>query len=170
MTGNKLLDCCEMFRHACAFADCADFCREQEEHILYSQPEAVNSAFACEVFLKALCFYHDIDWKDIFKQSKPKKKGHDLKSLYDILPERVKDHVYYSTLNIYGCWKNAFGIDYLTLVSNTFEKNRYLYEHDLHKQGSVTTYVGFLRAFRNILRDVCCQLLYSTTWDEYKRG
>lgn len=160
MTGNKLFDCCEMFCHACAFADCADFCREKELHLWYSQPQAVNSAFACEVYLKAILKWHDVE----------KKKVHKLKDLHKLLPAKVQEYIHCCVLNEHGSWTNAMGLNLLELVSNDFEKCRYLYEHDFSKQGSVTTYVGFLTMYRNILRDVCCQLFYGTTWDEYKRG
>ena len=160
MIGEKGYDCGEMFRHACAFADCADFCREKELHLLYSQPQVVNSAFACEVFLKAILKWHDIE----------KKKVHKLKELHEMLPAKVQEHIHCRVLNEHGGWTNTFGQNLLELVSKDFEKCRYLYEHDFSKQGSVTTYVGFLTMYRNILRDVCCQLFYSTTWEEYKRG
>ena len=160
MTGNKLFDCGEMFRHACAFADCADFCREKELHLLYSQPQVVNSAFACEVYLKALLKWYDIE----------KKKVHKLKDLHELLPAKVQEHIHYCVLNEHGSWTNAMGQNLLELVSKDFEKCRYLYEHDFSKQGVVKTYVGFLTMYRNILRDVCCQLFYGITWDEYKRG
>lgn len=45
-------------------------------HIL-STPVMVNSAFACELFLKAILILHDIDYK----------REHNLKPLFDLLPK-----------------------------------------------------------------------------------
>lgn len=63
MTGNKLHDACRMFKHACSFVDCATFCERESKNIktgVISHTVAciVNSAFACEVFIKALFVYH----------------------------------------------------------------------------------------------------------------
>ena len=61
----NLFDCQRMFRHACAFSDCADFAlKEFRPDIVdvawYTTPAIVNSAFACEVFLKTLILFHGI--------------------------------------------------------------------------------------------------------------
>ena len=63
MTGNKLFDACRMFKHACSFVDCATFCEREPKNIqtgVMSHMVAciVNSAFACEVFIKALLIYY----------------------------------------------------------------------------------------------------------------
>ena len=165
MIGNKENDCKEMFRHACAFCEVADMAMEKFHHETadiswYVDPAEVNSAFACEVFLKAILKWNDIE----------QKKVHKLKDLHELLPAKVQEHIHYCVLNEHGSWTNAMGQNLLELVSDDFGRSRYLYEHDLHKQGSVRIYTGFLEMYRNILRDVCCQLFYGITWDEYKRG
>ena len=175
MIGNKENDCKEMFRHACAFCEVADMAMEKFQHETadiswYVDPAEVNSAFACEVFLKALCSHYDIDWRGGLKKTKPKKKGHNLKALYEMLPEQIREHIQYRVLNECGGWHNSLGQNLLDLVSEDFEKSRYSYEHDFSKKKSLRTYTGFLKTFRNILRDVCCQLFYLTTWEEYQRG
>ena len=161
MTGDKLFDCTEMFRHACSFLDCADFCCERENRINYVQPEIVNSSLACEVFLKAICHYHDIDLKSLIK----KKHGHSLKALYEAIPTQIQKDINRKVgIGDDRDLKDAFGFDYLDKISNSFEDWRYSYEHK-----SLRSETWFLIRFRNALRDVCCLLFYKTTWDEYKR-
>lgn len=160
MTGNKLFDCTEMFRHACSFVDCAELCHDKEDHINFAKPEIVNSALACEVFLKAICFYYDIDLTPLFKQ----KKGHDLKALYDVLPQELKEQLKMQVSHGYrDMWINPFGLEYLADISDAFQQWRYSYE-------SKTLYMPtwFLTSFRNELREICCQLLYKMAWNEYK--
>ena len=50
---------------------------------MLSAPLMVNTAFACEVFLKGLLIAHGVDYKKLLKQ----RKGHGLKALYDLLPK-----------------------------------------------------------------------------------
>ena len=57
MTGNTHFDACRMFKHACAFVGCAKFCEKEPWNIEkrlpdYTVADIVNSAFACEIFLK----------------------------------------------------------------------------------------------------------------------
>ena len=61
----SLFICQQMFRHACAFSDCADFVMKEYDPVKtnvewYTTPAIVNSTFACEVFLKALLQYYNI--------------------------------------------------------------------------------------------------------------
>lgn len=163
ITGNTLFDCQQMFRHACAFADCADFAMQNFNPQLvdvewYSTPAAVNSAFACEVFLKALLLYFGI----------PKSNQHNLKKLYDRLPDKTKDWVKQTVLLRYGAWSDAFGLELLDSISDTFVKWRYSYEHDPKKTCSLQNNISFLMAFRNTLRETCCQLFYCKTWEEHR--
>lgn len=160
MTGNKLFDCTEMFHHACSFVDFAELCRDKEDHINFAKPEIVNFALACEIFLKAICFYYDINLKPVFK----KKKGHNLEALYEVLPQNIKDYVKKRVSQGYrDMWRNPLGIGYLSEISDAFEKWRYSYEHkSLHMP------TWFLNSFCNALRESCCQMLFQMTWDEYK--
>ena len=66
MTGNERFDCQEMFRVACTFCECADMAFQKGQHDtaaigFYHMPGLVNSAFACEVFLKTILKWHDIE-------------------------------------------------------------------------------------------------------------
>ena len=88
MTTGNLVECQKMFRHACAFSECADIAREKIQHDTadidwYITPSVVNSAFACEVFLKALLLFYSV----------PPKKDHKIKDLYGLLPDDLREQV-----------------------------------------------------------------------------
>lgn len=158
---NKVLfECQQMFRHACAFADCSDFALEKLPHgsidiEWYSTPAIVNSAFACEVYLKALLRFYAI----------PVKKEHGLKEFFELLPEKTKQWIKQTVLIISGGkWTDSFGLDMLDSISNAFVEWRYVYEYS-----KMQIDIGFLAAFRNALREACCQLLFNNTWEAYKR-
>ncbi len=161
---NKILfDCQKMFRHACAFAECADLALKKFRHDSadiewYAEPATVNSAFACEVFLKALLNYHDI----------PLKRQHKIKELYELLPDKLKASVKQTTIANYGgMWEDAFGHELLDNISDAFVDWRYSYEIVGTKRASMQINIGFLTAFRNALRGACCRLFFDKTWEEY---
>ena len=153
-----LFDCQQMFRHACAFSDCADFAGEKlrrgsTDIEWYSTPTIVNAAFACEVYLKALIKYHGI----------PIKKKHKLKDLFELLPDNLKEWIKVIVMNNYGgMWTDAFGREYLECISNAFEEWRYVYEYS-----NLQIDLGFLALFRNVLREACSQLFFGITWDDF---
>ncbi len=164
-----LFDCQQMFRHACAFSDCADFAmkafnRDEKVNEWYPTPAIVNSAFACEVFLKALLKYNDIAVKN----------EHELKELFELLPEKTSEWIKLTVMNNHGgIWKDAFGYDLLDNISNAFPNWRYIYEGKETRNGkrieraSFHIDIGFLTVFRNTLREACCQLFFGKTWEEY---
>ena len=159
-----IFECQQMFRHACAFSECSDFAKKEFRHDTadidwYITPAIVNSAFACEVYLKALLKYHNIDVNWI----------HGIKELYESLPKRVKDWIEPTVKNNYGgMWKDAWGNDLLDYISNAFIDWRYKYEHDWGKSSSMHIEFGFLTVFRDALREACSQLFFGKTWEEYK--
>ena len=162
-TNKNMFNCQQMFRHACAFSDCADFAMKEFDPgktnvEWYTTPAIVNSAFACEVFLKALLLFYDT----------PLKKVHELKKLYELLPENDKECIKRETSINYGAgWQDGFGMERLMNISDAFEKWRYYYEDFPEKTCSMQIDIGFLNAFRNTLRDVCCFQLFHVKWDEY---
>lgn len=164
MTGNKLFDCQEMFRHACTFCKCADMALEKHMHDtadigFYTSPATINSAFACEVFMKAIL---------AFNENKTP-KTHKLRQLYNALPDEFKDCIEREVSGGYrDMWTNVWGIDYLDEVSNAFVEWRYSYEHDWNKSSTMHINIGFLNRFRDALREACCRMLFKMTWDEYK--
>ena len=84
MTGNTLFDACRMFKHACAFVGCAKFCEREPWNIEkrlpdYTVADIVNSAFACEVFIKALLLSSGKTIEEI------KNAKHGIKDLWELL-------------------------------------------------------------------------------------
>ncbi len=76
-------------------------------------PIVTNTAFACELFLKAL-----------LQKSKMLKGGHNLLDLFQDLPDELKS-------NIIGPQDSNLFIEELTRVSCLFEEWRYIYERQL---------------------------------------
>ena len=165
MTGDKLFDSCRMFKHACAFRDCAHFCETEPwdvEHRMASHTVSgiVNSAFACEIFIKSLLIYNDCIIDEI--------KGHKLKDLWKLLKEKdseLTSSVEKKIEEVFCSVNDLMFDNLLNNISNAFEHWRYIYE----KSGG-TIYINFLVVFRDLLRSVCCETLYKLTWDEYTKG
>ena len=167
---NKLFECQQMFRHACAFAECADLALDKFRHDTadiewYSTPAVVNSAFACEVYLKALLLFHDIDFKDHLKG----KKQHEIKELFDLLPEETRDWIKPTVMNQCGRWTDPWERGLLLNISNAFIEWRYNYENDWSKSSIMHIDVSFLTTLRNALREACSLLFYHMTWEDYER-
>lgn len=158
MTGNRRFDSMEMFRHACAFADCADFCSRESWSIVnrtkwYGTPEIVNRAFACEIYLKTLLFYNCIAYT----------KVHRLAELYALLPQKYQEIIECETVCHFRRTKNALGISYIENISNAFYDWRYSFEkRSLHCE------VGYLDLLCDVLKDLCCRELYQISWKEYE--
>ena len=162
MTGNTFFDACRMFKHACAFVDCATFCETEPKNIktgvmTHMAADIVNSAFACEVFIKSLLIYHGLAIDDI--------RGHKLKLLWSkyrtvdstnatVIEQKMKD--FFESEN-----EDMFD-ELLDNISDAFEYWRYIYE----KHGG-KIHVQFLRIFREMLRGVCCETYYHMTWNDY---
>ena len=163
MIGEKGFDCHEMFMHACTFCECADMAFQKKTHDtapigFYDMPALVNSAFACEVFLKTILKWYDIE----------SPKSHKLKDLYEATPENIRAFIKPTVLNNYGKWNDWLKREYLEMLSNAFQDFRYIYEYDFRKNGSLHIETGFLIVFRNTLRDCCSRLLFGIPWEEYK--
>ena len=163
MTGDKFFDACRIFKHACAFVDCATFC-EIEPHdiktgvLTHTVADIVNSAFACEVFIKSLLVFHDMNIEDIH--------GHKLNLLWFKYKETDSDYASYieqkidSIINFND--EDTFETS-LNNISNAFEYWRYIYE----KHGG-KIHIQFLRIFREALREACCEKFYGMSWQAYK--
>jgi len=76
-------------------------------------PIVTNTAFACELFLKAL-----------LQNSKTLKGGHNLLELFQSLPEEIKR-------DIIGSRNSTHFFEELTRISCLFEEWRYIYERQL---------------------------------------
>jgi hypothetical protein len=124
----------------------------------YHMPGLVNSAFACEVFLKTILKWYDIK----------SPKSHKLKDLYEATPEKIHDFVKSNVLYNYGGrWLSDWGIEHLEVLSNAFHDFRYIYEYDLNK-GGYCIETSFLTVFRDTLRDCCCRVIFGIGWEQYK--
>lgn len=165
MDQSVIIDSRCMFEHACAFCDCAKFCEIEPNNIEYRMCShtvsgIVNSAFACEVFIKALLVFHGKTVKEI--------KGHKLKDLWRefrmldnetavLVEKRIREWFNSSNENMFR--------ELLDEASNAFEHWRYIYEK---QDGNIN--INFLRGFRYVLREVCCKQLFGKSWEEYKTG
>lgn len=162
MTKSDLLNPRRMFEHACAFADCAKYCETEPNNIelrmrSHTVSGIVNSAFSCEVFIKALLVFHG---KEL--------RGHNLKTLWlkfkavdcetaCLIEERIREWFRSESPNLFDKLLNN--------ASNAFEYWRYIYEE---KDGDLN--INFLRGFRIALKEACCNQLFGQSWDEYKEG
>lgn len=159
MDSLNVYDPLRMFEHGCAFVDCAKSCEIEPNNIeyrMYSHTVSgiVNSAFACEIFLKTLLVLHETS-----------AKGHDLNKLW----RKYKQADIKTALSIEQGMKEWFNsqnenmfAEMIEDAHNAFEHWRYIYEKDSAKINP-----HFLRGFRNILRDVCCRKIHGKSWVEY---
>ena len=66
------------------------------------------------------------------------------------------------TKEIFNSDNKSMFDELLDSISNAFEYWRYIYEKD---EGFIN--INFLRFFRLLLREICCEQLYDKTWKEY---
>jgi predicted metalloprotease len=155
-------DPCRMFEQACAFSDCAKYCEIEPNNIEYRTNShmasgIVNSAFACEIFIKSLLVYSGIAIQDL--------RGHRLDKLWDKFKEKYPDSVVSIESGvqvIFNSPNTDLFRNLLEIMSNSFDEWRYIYE-----KRSATLNPHFLRIFRNALREECCYQLYKQSWREY---
>ncbi len=157
------LDPKRMFEHACAFCDCATFCEVESSDIEYRMRShtvsgIVNSAFACEVFIKTLLVIHG---KTLSKEDK-----HNLQELWKRF-KKLDDTTAVFIEERMRKWFNSDNEDLfdelLREASNAFVHWRYIYEME---DGDLN--LNFLRGFRLFLRDECCRQLFGIYWKMYK--
>ena len=155
-----------MFEHACAFCDCARSCEIEPNNIEYRMHShtvagLVNSAFACEVFIKLLLVYHGRTVTEI------KAIKHKLKGLWDEFKKEDYETALFVEKNMRE-WFNSEDTGMfdrlLNEASNAFEYWRYIYEKE---SGRIN--LNFLRGFRLMLREICCKQLFGMSWEDYKK-
>ena len=139
---NKNIDEFEMYRTACEFSESVDLCLNTQNNSLCMTPIIINAAFSCELFLKLLLHIKCIRYK----------KTHDLKILFELLPEDLKNKVKYCCVKRYGQWLDYCNLEYLKNISNVFSDWRYNYEHDWSKSAVMKVELGFLIAFKDALK------------------
>lgn len=159
MSQSNLFDPRRMFEHGCAFADCAKACETEPNHIEYRTHShtvsgIVNSAFACEIFLKTLLVLHEVP-----------AKGHNLKVLWKKY-RKADEETALSIEQGMKAWFNSQNEkmfdEMLADAYNAFEHWRYIYE-----KNSAKINPHFLRGLRIILRDTCCKRMHGKSWAEY---
>ena len=167
MTGNTVKDAKVMFRHACSFADCALFCESDKNNLIirtqwYTIPGIVNSAFACEVFIKSLLVYHGMTLAQI------KSHNHGLQGLWNVFAaqdQQTSAHIRQGVQQYFSSNDETLFNRKLDEVSNAFVDWRYSYEGN-----DAQINLHFLRAFREILRTTCCKQFYGVFWKEFVEG
>lgn len=169
MGEKNVLDPHRMFEQACAFSDCARCCEIEPNNIIeyrfksHTVSGIVNSAFACEVFIKTLLVIHGVSVKEM--RDKKVGGGHDLKKLWQLFKEKDYDTallVGKKMQEIFNSDNKSMFDELLDSISNAFEYWRYIYEKD---NGTIN--INFLKFFRLLLREECCKQLYNKTWKEY---
>ena len=111
-----------------------------------STPAIVCISLACEVYIKTILTYLCIKFK----------RQHGLTELYNLMPKEYQEKIESAT---------NLKVEMLEPITDTFVDYRYLYEKDIE---ILFSYTHLLVTTRNILREECCQLVHSMTWDEYK--
>lgn len=167
MNSSNLADAQDMFKHACAFWDCAHLCEVESSKIEYrffshTVVGVVNYAFACEIFIKALLRMKGKTFNEIkgIKHSL-NDLWMELKDLDGDITEKVEKKINEGTIPIDEEKFNR----HLQDASKAFEHWRYIYEKE---EGKVN--LPFLRNWGILLRDVCCRHIFEKSWGEFKRN
>lgn len=156
MGEKNILDPHRMFKQACAFSDCARCCEIEPNNIIecrfksHTVSGIVNSAFACEVFIKTLLIIHGVTVKKM--RGKKASDGHDLKKLWKLFKESNYEtalQVELKMQEIFNSNNKSMFDELLDSISNAFDYWRYIYEKD---DGNIN--INFLRFFR-LLLSVC---------------
>lgn len=152
-----------MFRHACAFADCARACEIEPSTIRYRTAShavagMVNSALACEVFIKSMLVWHGFSQTDFDDK-------HGLVSLWGMYKnqdEETAKSIEQRIKETFLSKNERMFTKGLENISNTFVKLRYVYEKE-----KMEIDTNFLRCFREELRRTCCEIVYKQTWEDF---
>ena len=156
----------KMFSHACAFDDIAYLCIKEPSPFeirtrFHTISGIVNSAFACEIFLKTLLMLKGES------KNRIKSIGHGLMELwneYKIIDITTSNRIEKEIQGLYKTNNENLFLERITEASYAFEHWRYIYEKD-----NETLDLNFLTYFRLELREECCQQLYGVSWGEYKK-
>lgn len=145
-----------MFDQANSFYICAELCEKELEkhpgrHDLYSTPQIVNLAFACEVYFKTLLDFHKIAFK----------KKHKLSDLFDLLPSSDKEYID-RELSVKYPFNNPFGRRKIDVEADAFVEWRYSYE-----KHTLSCDIGYLKALAKVLQELCSKELYDCSWEQY---
>ena len=141
--------CARMLIHACEFSESADLLLAMDHKEMrlevnerYFTPAIVCISFSCELYLKVLLLYYEIDIA----------KTHKLSDLYAKLPDETKNKIKFDAI-------------ILQELSNYFVDRRYLYENN---EKIIFTKEDAIVNLRDLLREEACQAVHSMTWLEYR--
>lgn len=113
---------------------------------LYSAPLAVNLAFGCELYLKALLAINSINSKRL----------HRLDDLFELLPTELQNDINSRLVERYPEENDAFGRKMIEVVANSFIEWRYCYEYN-----SLSCKNAYLTALADTLQDECSKILFA---------
>ena len=129
-------------------------CKEADEFVLLVEskeyensdinsklPLIVNSLFAIELYLKILLLKHGETIPHI------KSMGHNLKKLFDSLPNNLKDNIYNWVLVFYQ--KDVF--KYLNKIKNDFVDLRYMYFENKLKDRDIKLISEIMYKIQNVV-------------------
>lgn len=118
----------------------------------------MNSAFACEVSLKALLVFY----------GETQLRNHKLKNLWLELEKKDEE----TTLLIKRSIKDWFASDDDNLFDRLIDdaSNAFVYWCYIYEKQDASININFLIGFRILLRDICCKKFYSKSWQEYVDG
>ena len=155
----RRIDATEMFLHACAFLDCVEHYDRAPQDAMHratwcSTPKIVNTAFACEIFLKALLVFNNISYRH----------AHNLEELHNLLPLEYQQYIEQGFVAKRGKATDVFGFPYVRMVSKAFNDWRYSFEHT-----RLSIDISILRTFCETLRELCCQKMYGESWETIQR-
>ncbi len=139
-----------MYDTACGFAACADYALEKISGKIVPNlgtASLVNTAFACELFLKALLLY----------TNSKNPRGHKLKTLFEKLPNKYQTLVETEVFRRCGGQvKTIWGVPHLDELSNAFSEWRYWFED---KRNTMRGEIGYLNNFREVLKELCAEVM-----------
>ncbi len=140
-----------MYDTAYGFAKCADYALENPAKEIVpnlSTASFVNTAFACELFLKALLLY----------TTSKNPRGHELKTLFEELPTKYQTLIETEVFRrCGGRVKTIWGLPLLDELSNAFTEWRYWFED---KRNTMRGEIGYLKNFREVLKEMCAKAMF----------
>ena len=146
----------EMFYNGCSFAAGGELCQKSGEKNFYNLPLIINYSLSCEILLKAL----------LVLSSKEIPLKHELKVLFELLPEEMQLEINAEMIEKHGSLLNSLGIPIIDEISNAFITWRYIYEKIPGKFASINIDTDYLITFCEILREKCCQAVFQSSYSD----
>ena len=163
MKEKKNLNLNLMFDQACAFVDCAKFTESEKYKIecrtnSHGYVDISLSALACEIFIKCLIIHKGGTYN----------QEHALVKLWNIYKELDASNsalVEESLLSWFNSKDPEMFGSMINDASIAFIQWRYVFDYE--SSDGVKVNSQFLRGFRAVLRNLCCQSLHGHDWEEH---